>query len=250
MSRAGDAPDVVAFDFEPASVEEYVAALIEVEPEMSETRKRLLQIQYAAPGRTVTAHRLAEEMIYEGWRPANAQYGRLGRRLSEALGRRPRGQTARHKGWWAVLSSGSESEEGFRWTMHPQLAEALERLGWVDAGLPGEVTAQESTGLWEGAVRQVVVNAYERSAEARRRCIEHFEARCYVCGFDFEAHYGQLDRDCLHVHHEVPLSEIRRSYRVDPIKDLKPVCPNCHAVIHSRTPPYTVEEVRAMIRDA
>jgi len=34
------------------------------------------------------------------------------------------------------------------------------------------------------------------------------------------------------VHHLVPISKIGKKYRVDPIKDLRPVCPNCHAVIH------------------
>lgn len=34
------------------------------------------------------------------------------------------------------------------------------------------------------------------------------------------------------------------------IQDLRPVCPTCHAVIHTRTPPLTIEEIQAMIADA
>ncbi|HSX81067.1 MAG TPA: HNH endonuclease [Candidatus Saccharimonadia bacterium] len=51
----------------------------------------------------------------------------------------------------------------------------------------------------------------------------------------------------IHVHHCRPLSEIAGEYVVDPIEDLRPVCPNCHAVIHRRTPPFTIEEVRSML---
>ncbi len=31
----------------------------------------------------------------------------------------------------------------------------------------------------------------------------------------------------IHVHHLKPLSEVGYEYRVDPIRDLRPVCPNC-----------------------
>jgi predicted HNH restriction endonuclease len=31
-------------------------------------------------------------------------------------------------------------------------------------------------------------------------------------------------------------------YVVDPVNDLKPVCPNCRAMIHRRTPPYSLED--------
>jgi predicted HNH restriction endonuclease len=91
------------------------------------------------------------------------------------------------------------------------------------------------------------VNAYERNPEARRRCIEHYGSRCCICGFDFGAVYGSALAEFIHVHHCRPLSEIAGEYVVDPIEDLRPVCPNCHAVIHRRTPPFTIEEVRSML---
>jgi 5-methylcytosine-specific restriction protein A len=52
----------------------------------------------------------------------------------------------------------------------------------------------------------------------------------------------------IHVHHIVPLSAIKESYVVDPVTDLVPVCPNCHAIIHRKMPPYLIEEVRALRR--
>jgi 5-methylcytosine-specific restriction protein A len=35
---------------------------------------------------------------------------------------------------------------------------------------------------------------------------------------------------------------------VDPIADLRPVCPNCHAVIHLNKQPFTIEDVQAMVK--
>lgn len=96
----------------------------------------------------------------------------------------------------------------------------------------------------EGAVVSVRVNRYERDPEARSTCIKHYGARCSVCGFDFAEVYGEMGRGFIHVHHVVPLSTIAGAYVVDPIKDLRPVCPNCHAMLHKRRPPYSLDELR------
>jgi predicted HNH restriction endonuclease len=46
------------------------------------------------------------------------------------------------------------------------------------------------------------------------------------------------------VHHLRPLSGIAEEYEIDPVEDLRPVCPNCHAMLHRKTPPYTIDELR------
>lgn len=102
----------------------------------------------------------------------------------------------------------------------------------------------------EGAVRRVSVNRYERDPEARAKSIQHYGPRCQVCSFDFEVIYGTLGEGFIHVHHTVPLSQVGKSYVVDPIKDLRPVCPNCHAMLHKRVPPYTIDELREIIEVA
>jgi 5-methylcytosine-specific restriction protein A len=108
-----------------------------------------------------------------------------------------------------------------------------------------EVKAEER--FWEGALRRITVNAYERDARARAACIAHYGTNCSICDFSFGAFYGERAKDFIHVHHLRQLSEIREGYSVDPIKDLIPVCPNCHAVIH-RNPPITMDEMKQIIR--
>ncbi len=235
--------------FEPCPAEDYQLALLEIRGRMSKSQFQLLKAQYAAPHKTVTAPQLARAVGYTYFSPANLHYGKLGRLLSEVIGRTPRTQVdGRTVNWWAVLSTGIDDPAGFQWVMHPQLAEALERLGWVTQGifdLPEEIL--ETDTFTEGAVKRVWVNAYERNREARSACIGHYGARCYVCGFDFANAYGPDGEGFIHVHHERPLSEIGETYHVDPIADLKPVCPNCHAMIHRKNPAFPVSEVRSML---
>mgnify|MGYP003381942991 CR=1 FL=1 len=128
-----------------------------------------------------------------------------------------------------------------------QVADELQRQ-WssflmVEA-MPHEIDEQGTT---EGAAKIVTLTTYERSLAARQRCVQHYGAQCAVCGFDFSKVYGIVGEGYIHVHHVIPLSTIGSEYKVDPIRDLIPVCPNCHAMIHKRTPCYSIDEMRAMI---
>ena len=99
----------------------------------------------------------------------------------------------------------------------------------------------------EGSVLTVQVNRYERNQEARRKCIEIHGCQCKICGFDFEKVYGQAGQGLIHIHHVIPISSIKEEYQIDYEKDLIPVCPNCHAMIHRKATPYTVKEIKNML---
>jgi 5-methylcytosine-specific restriction protein A len=49
----------------------------------------------------------------------------------------------------------------------------------------------------------------------------------------------------------VPISTIGEEYQLDPVKDLVPVCPNCHAMLHRGIDGkvLTVEELKVLIRN-
>jgi len=105
----------------------------------------------------------------------------------------------------------------------------------------------EDKNLFEGAKKQITVNAYERSSQARKECIEHYGTKCSICNFDFEKNFGDIGKGFIHVHHVKPLSEINEQYKINPIEDLRPVCPNCHAMLHKKIPAYSIEEIRNFI---
>jgi 5-methylcytosine-specific restriction protein A len=120
------------------------------------------------------------------------------------------------------------------------------------AALPGYVRAfrfpdEVVPHFYEGGKQSVVVNRYERDPQARDACIARHGCVCAVCDFDFGEKYGELGKGYIHVHHIVPLSQISQSYRVNPVTDLRPVCPNCHAMLHRREPVLTIEQLRGII---
>ena len=114
-------------------------------------------------------------------------------------------------------------------------------------GLSGGDYLEESitapAALREGRTKQITVNIYEWNPIVRSKCIDHYGAVCQVCDFDFETKYGKMGKGFMHVHHLVELSTIGEDYEVDPIRDLQPVCPNCHAMLHKRQPAYLVREL-------
>jgi 5-methylcytosine-specific restriction protein A len=112
--------------------------------------------------------------------------------------------------------------------------------------LPDQI--DEPWQYYEGALHSIVVNAYERNPLARQICIEQHGIKCSVCGFNFQEKYGDIGENFIHIHHIKPLSEIYAEYIVDPINDLCPVCPNCHAMLHMRKPPYSIDELRTMLK--
>jgi HNH endonuclease len=112
---------------------------------------------------------------------------------------------------------------------------------------PSEDSSREMT---EGARMSVQVSRVERDPVARSKCIKLFGTACSVCGFDFERAYGQIGSGFIHVHHLNPLASTKGRRTVNPQSDLRPVCPNCHEMLHRRNPPFGIDEMKSMLRPA
>lgn len=126
----------------------------------------------------------------------------------------------------------------------PALALALNGLVEQDEG----VGLNSFDSLPEGAVTTIQVNRYERNPVNRLRCISHYGAACWVCGLDFGVRYGPSAAGFIEVHHRVPVSAMGHEYLVDPVRDLVPLCSNCHSAAHRRNPPYQPAEIRELLK--
>jgi 5-methylcytosine-specific restriction protein A len=128
--------------------------------------------------------------------------------------------------------------------------------GWYATDLAAEETeislAEELDSperYSEGARKQIYVNAIERSGKARDACVRHHGFDCVVCGFNFQRAFGALGERYIHVHHLVPVAASQGERVVDPVSDLVPVCPNCHAMIHQVSPPLEIEQLRKLLQE-
>lgn len=148
---------------------------------------------------------------------------------------------------WRTQSSGisiqpaAASQLECLWSTH------LKAHGQAPAIVPEEIPTPAL--YFEGVSRTVNVNAYERDPRARQACIDHYGAKCIVCDFDFGAVYGLLGKGYIHVHHVVPLASIGERYAIDPIRDLRPVCPNCHAMLHRGSEVLSTDNLREVVRN-
>lgn len=107
----------------------------------------------------------------------------------------------------------------------------------------------DDNAYMEGGKKRVETNRYERNPINRELCLAANGYTCKICGFDFEQTYGDLGHHFIHVHHIVPVSKMTQAYTLDPVSDLIPVCPNCHAMLHRADPPLLPEELKEIIHD-
>ncbi|MET1087354.1 MAG: restriction endonuclease [Arthrobacter sp.] len=134
----------------------------------------------------------------------------------------------------------------------PPAAESGLRRLWRDQGPAPAGPTQIPAGSYPpDSVAVIQVNRYERDEDARRICLAFHGTSCAACGFSFEASYGGSGAGFIDVHQIVPPAMLGRGYQLDPIADLVPLCPNCHAMAHlGVTTPRTVSELRSMVSAA
>ncbi len=159
-----------------------------------------------------------------------------------------------------ILSTGNLAAQ--RWTpqssgvaIKPNVVDELEAV-WYDflsttkrspAGFFAQ-GPQPANSFMEGSPSQITLTRYERNPYARKVCLQQYGYACAVCQFNFEKAYGSLGKEFIHVHHLNQLAHIGQAYSIDPITDLRPVCPNCHAMLHRTKAGLSIEELRARLR--
>jgi 5-methylcytosine-specific restriction enzyme A len=223
-------------------------AVQQVASTLSTEDRRVLQALLFAPEHAASASQLRKILGLKAVIQVNGTIGRIGRKVYEVFGAHPEAFAEGTYEWWHIIATGeSTNDRGFVWVLREEVVLGLLACGF---SLSGENEATEVTSpevFIEGATKKIAVNAYERNPVARARCIEVYGAVCCVCDFNFSATYGEFASGMIQVHHIKALATIGQAYEVDPIKDLRPVCANCHAVIHHVTPMRSIEEVKSMI---
>ncbi len=98
--------------------------------------------------------------------------------------------------------------------------------------------------LADGARTNYSVSRYERNPANRLRCLTHYKPICWACDLQFEERYGPIGVGFIEVHHRRPLATSNGEVLIDPIRDLVPLCSNCHSMAHRYDPPVTPQDLR------
>lgn len=93
---------------------------------------------------------------------------------------------------------------------------------------------------------------YRKEALFRKRNSKLIETKkvnsdycCEVCGFSFEKKYGPIGKKYIIAHH---LKLIAAGSRKTLLKDIALLCANCHAMIHTKNPPISVDDLRDSLK--
>lgn len=126
-------------------------------------------------------------------------------------------------------------------------------IQYINDILTNSVSEEHKYTLYEEKkVHVISTQQIKRSKDARDKCIELKGCKCNICGFDFQAKYGDLGKNYIEVHHIVSIKTLSNSVGyegTDPQKDLIPLCSNCHSMVHRKNPPYTPEEITKIINN-
>ena len=153
-----------------------------------------------------------------------------------------------------------ETEREFRESPHLALGKQISVKKPGISGVPGyirmlvprepftdDVDIHEELGT-EGALRlRLHLERERRQSVVLRKKKSLSSLSCEICAFSFSAAYGDAAAEYCEVHHLVPLGN-STDQRKTLLKDLAVLCANCHWVVHLRNPPFTILEVKAMLR--
>ncbi len=107
--------------------------------------------------------------------------------------------------------------------------------------------------LWSEAQpsERIVVNARERDPLNRSLCFNRHGMTCAVCNIDLVQRYGALAQGFIEAHEVHRQVERGGPIEFDAARDLVPVCPTCHALLHrGRALPLSIDDLRRAMRHA
>lgn len=115
----------------------------------------------------------------------------------------------------------------------------------------------ENLIISEGQSSQVNIKKLERSSKLRQFAINKFtkdgKIKCKVCGFDFEENYGETGKGFIEIHHIKPIFSFTENDNEktlkDALKNLVPLCSNCHRMIHKKPKhPITLNNLKKIFK--
>lgn len=147
---------------------------------------------------------------------------------------------------WAKQVNGFPIEEKFNQDRLSKMAfellvhkEIVEQFAEADTK-----SADKQASFDEGFSKQIVREIKSRSISLVQLAKRHYGSTCSICNFNFGETYGELGEGFIEMHHLKPIHE---GERVSAVEDLRPVCSNCHRMLHRGGEILSIEELKEKI---
>ncbi|CUH46484.1 HNH endonuclease [Ruegeria atlantica] len=135
------------------------------------------------------------------------------------------------------------TDKGERYAQKVQGArESYARQGFNKTSVTRSVTPEKDcVFVEEGQSQEVAKSIVIRSKKLREYAIKHYskadgKIECSGCGFEGSTVYGEGGKGLIEIHHLKPISssgETKEDLR-KAVKKVKPLCPNCHRMVHRK----------------
>ncbi len=230
----------------PASAEDYFDAFREIEQDLTEEERKVLHVHYSASDQTVTADSVAEDLSFGGGASIRDIYGELGEKVAGDLGQEKYLLDSGQEAYWPFLASGIRGGS-FRFVLRPEVASALEQVGWFDAGeeerhLSG-TEAPEMTGRGSDNPKRLETTTTRtvRDTQITRTIKQVHDHRCQRCKEVLEFSNGERYAEA---HHIKPLGKPHEG--PDRQWNVLCVCPNCHVLLDRGAVPLDLSKLRTV----
>ncbi|ONI41703.1 hypothetical protein AN640_07780 [Candidatus Epulonipiscium fishelsonii] len=80
-------------------------------------------------------------------------------------------------------------------------------------------------------------------------CLDYYGAICEVCGIDYGYTYGNQFERYIDIHNLKSTHKEDDNLDINPEEDLVPVCHNCHFIMHTKQPCYTIDEMKKICEE-
>jgi predicted HNH restriction endonuclease len=229
----------IGSDEETITVDDLKIALVAVE--LTERERQAIIALWQLPDCAGTAEEVAAQAGFAHSIVASNSIGVIGNKLARFFEQMKPGE---QEPGYAFIAKGEMQDGVLVWYLLEDICQAIEQLGWVEA-----VLAPEVRDFHEGDISLVSLTRYERSPAAREAALKEHGYVCSACGFDFESVYADRGRQFIEVHHLQPFHADAYPRHTDPAHDLRPVCSNCHRMIHRHEPMLSIEQMRDLIKN-
>lgn len=125
--------------------------------------------------------------------------------------------------------------------------ELLVHESLLDKKIQNQINAKDNTqqSFDEGFRKEIVKEVTIRNKKLINLAKEKYGVTCHVCEFNFGKTYGTHGEGFIEMHHLNPISKGERKTKV---QDLRPVCANCHRMLHRGNTLLSIRELKEILK--